>query len=207
MKIARQGHRFIVGGLAVAAVGFLAGPVGWIPGFLAAVFAGFCAYFFRDPDRPAPADERKIYSPGDGVVLSVAREGPGPITTVRVFLSIFDVHVQRNPCSGTVDKVLYQKGGFLMAMKPGAAQNERSVVRVLPGAGREPVIVEQIAGAIARRIETWVKEGDPVRAGERYGIIYFGSQVAVHLPAATRVLVQPGERAVAGVTPIAEWTA
>ncbi|MBI4424073.1 MAG: phosphatidylserine decarboxylase [Elusimicrobia bacterium] len=207
MKIARQGYRFVIGGLAAGAACFAAGPMGWGPGVIAVLFAGFCAYFFRDPDRPAPQDPALLYSPGDGRVLSVAREGPGPVTTIRIFLSIFDVHVQRIPCSGTVEKVLYQKGGFLMAMRPEAAQNERSIVRLKPGGGREPILVEQIAGLVARRIETWCREGDAVDAGARYGIIYFGSQAAVHLPAGTESLVKPGDRVEGGLTPIARWTA
>ena len=206
MKIAKQGYRFVIGGLIVGVVGLVAGPYGWGPAALGVLFAGFCAYFFRDPDRPAPTDAGKLYSPGDGRVLSIAREGPSEVTTIRIFLSIFDVHVQRNACSGTVDKVQYHEGRFAMAMKPEAAWNERSLVRIAPE-GREPVVVEQIAGAIARRIETWCKEGESVRAGERYGIIYFGSQVAVHLPAKAAPVVRPGDRVVGGVTPIAQWTA
>ncbi|MCX5787908.1 MAG: phosphatidylserine decarboxylase [Elusimicrobia bacterium] len=206
MKIAKQGYRFIIGGLVVGVVGLIAGPYGWGPAALGVLFAGFCAYFFRDPDRPTPTDAGKLYSPGDGRVLSVAREGTDAITTIRIFLSIFNVHVQRNTCSGTVDKVQYHEGRFAMAMEPEAAWNERSLVRIAPE-GREPVVVEQIAGAIARRIETWCKEGDVVKAGERYGIIYFGSQVAVHLPAKAAPVVRPGDRVVGGVTPIAQWTA
>lgn len=206
MKIARQGYRFIVAGLIVGVVGGWCGPWGWGPSALGVVFAAFCAYFFRDPERPLPTDESKLYSPGDGRVLSVAQEGSAGTTTIRIFLSVFDVHVQRNVCSGTVENVMYQKGGFLMAMKPGASHNERSVVRVKPQ-GREPVLVEQIAGAIARRIETWCKPGDAVLAGVRYGIIYFGSQCAVHLPAGATAAVSAGDRVVAGITPIAKWTA
>ena len=207
MKIAKQGYRFVIGGLIVGVVGLVAGPYGWGPAALGVLFAAFCAYFFRDPDRPAPPDAGQLYSPGDGRVLSIAREGPSDVTTIRIFLSIFNVHVQRNVCSGTVEKVLYQKGRFAMAMKAEASTNERSIVRLAPGGGREPVVVEQIAGAIARRIETWCKEGEGVRAGERYGIIYFGSQVAVHLPAKAAPVVRPGDRVVGGVTPIAQWTA
>lgn len=207
MKIARQGYRFIIGGLLLGVGGAALGPWGWGPGALGLLFAVFSAYFFRDPDRPLPADPKKLYSPGDGRVLSVAQEGPGDVVTIRIFLSIFDVHVQRNVCSGRVDKVMYQKGGFLMAMKPEASHNERSVVRVLPDGGREAVVVEQIAGLVARRIETWIKEGDSVVAGERYGIIYFGSQCAVHLPAGAKPIVEPGDRVEGCLTPIAEWTA
>lgn len=206
MKIARQGYRFIIAGLIVGVVGFACGPFGWGPGALGVVFAAFCAYFFRDPDREPPTDPAKIYAPGEGRVLSIAAEGDGSTTTIRIFLSIFDVHVQRNACSGVVESVMYQKGGFLMAMKPEASKNERSLVRIKPE-GRDPILVEQIAGAIARRIETWCKAGDTVTAGERYGIIYFGSQCAVHLPKGAKPVVRVGDRVLAGVTPIAQWTA
>ncbi len=206
MKIARQGYRFIIAGLLFGVGGFAVGPWGWGPGALGVAFAAFCAYFFRDPDRDPPTDPAKIYSPGEGRVLSIATEGDGSTTTIRIFLSIFDVHVQRNACSGTVESVMYQKGKFLMAMKPEASQNERSVVRIKPD-GRDSILVEQIAGAIARRIETWCKAGDRVTAGERYGIIYFGSQCAVHLPKSARPIVKVGDRVQAGITPIAQWTA
>ena len=206
MKIAKQGYRFIIAGALVGAGGVALGPWGWGPGALGVCFAAFCAYFFRDPDRALPTDASKIYSPGQGRVLSIAKEGGGSSVTIRIFLSIFDVHVQRNACSGTVEDVTYHKGSFAMAMKPEAVENERSVVRVRPD-GREPVIVEQIAGAIARRIETWCKAGDRIAAGERYGIIYFGSQCAVHLPQGARPLVQVGDRVLVGVTPIAQWIA
>ena len=213
IKIARQGWRFIGLGLGVgAAGGALALRPGWlIPGALAAVlglgFALFCAYFFRDPERPLPQDPSKIYSPGDGVVLSVAREGPGDIVNLRIFLSVFDVHVQRFPCSGTVEAVDHHAGSFAAAMKDEAKFNERCVMRLAPEGGREPIVVEQIAGLIARRIECWPKPGERLRAGERYGIIYFGSQAAVRFPASARCTVKPGDRVVGGVTEVGEWTA
>ncbi|MBI4376746.1 MAG: phosphatidylserine decarboxylase [Elusimicrobia bacterium] len=210
MKIASQGYIFIGLGLAGVALGWLAAYFGWSRAGLSLaglglLFAGFCAYFFRDPERPAPSDPAKLYSPGDGRVLSVAREGPSDIVTVRIFLSIFDVHVQRAPTAGVVEKVVYQKGSFRAAMLDEARANERCVMTLKPEGRSEPVVVEQIAGLIARRIECWPKPGDQLSAGQRYGIIYFGSQAALHLPGSARCLVKPGDRAVAGMTPIAEW--
>lgn len=207
VKIAGPGWRFIAAGAALAVLGrlSLSGSSGWAVSALGACFAAFCAYFFRDPDRPLPGDESKIYSPGDGTVLSVAKEGPGDVTTIRIFLSIFDVHVQRAPCSGRVDRIRYVPGAFAMAMKGEARRNERNIVRIVPGPGREPVIVEQIAGFIARRIECWVEEGQEVWAGRRLGMIRFGSQAAVHLPAGSRPAVKPGDRATGGETVIGEW--
>ncbi|MBI5631459.1 MAG: phosphatidylserine decarboxylase [Elusimicrobia bacterium] len=212
MSIARQGWGFIACGMVAVLAGvLLAGAGGWrAPGLLLAglglVFSSFCAYFFRDPDRDCPADPSKIYSPGDGVVLSVTQEGPGDVTTVRVFLSIFDVHVQRAPCSGVVEKVHSQPGSFAAAMRDEAKVNERCVMTLRPDGRQEPLVAEQIAGLVARRIECWPKPGERLGAGARYGIIYFGSQVAVHLPASARASVKPGERVWAGLTPIGEWT-
>ena len=137
--------------------------------------------------------------------MSVAREGPGDLVTLRIFLSVFDVHLQRAPCSGTVTEVRYQPGSFRAAMVDEAKLNERSVMTIAPAGRKDPLIVEQIAGYIARRIETWPKAGQPVKAGEKYGIIYFGSQAAVHFPASARCTVKPGDRVAGGLTEIGEW--
>jgi phosphatidylserine decarboxylase len=188
----------------------LAGAGGWLMAPLAApglLFAAFCAYFFRDPDRIPPADAGLILSPGDGRVLTVAKEGPGAVTTVRIFLSVFDVHVQRLPVSGTVSKVHYQPGAFHMAMDKEARENERSVVSIAVDGRPETLVVEQIAGFVARRIHTWLKAGDKAVRGERYGLIQFGSQAAVHLPESAEALVKPGDRVAGGLTPIARWKA
>lgn len=207
MKIAGRGWPVVIGGALAGAAGFLPfmGWSGWLLAASGFGLSGFSAYFFRDPDRPLPEDSGKLYAPGDGRVLSVGPEGSGDGATVRIFLSVFDVHVQRNACSGIVDRVRYQPGGFALAMAPEAALNERNLVRITPEGGRAPVAVEQIAGFLARRIECWAREGDRVRAGERYGMIYFGSQVAVHLPPSARPLVRPGDRVTGGVTEIGEW--
>ncbi len=209
MKIAKQGWKFIVGGAAVAAAGSFIFPVQPVLGGILALVAGsftlFCAYFFRDPERELPTDPSKIYGTGDGTVLSVAREGPGDIQTVRIFLSIFNVHVQRFPCSGKVARVQYQEGSFKAAMADEAKYNERNVVAVAVEGRSEEVVFEQIAGLIARRILCWIKVGDAAVAGERYGLIQFGSQVAIHLPGSARVLVRPGDKIVGGVTEVAEW--
>lgn len=193
---------FLAIGLGLAVAG------GWVCAPLAApgvLFAAFCGYFFRDPDRTPPADPALILSPGDGRVLTVAREGPGAVTTVRIFLSVFDVHVQRLPVSGTVEKVHYQPGAFHMAMDKEARENERSVVTVRVEGRSETLAFEQIAGFVARRIHTWLKVGDKAVRGERYGLIQFGSQAAVHLPESAEALVKPGDRVAAGLTPIARW--
>ncbi len=171
---------------------------------LAFGFAAFTAYFFRDPERVLPTDSR-IYSPGDGVVLSVAREGADDAITCRIFLSIFDVHIQRAPCAGRVISVKQVPGTFMAAMKDSARGNSRVVLTLEPP-GQGLLVVEQIAGLIARRIECWLKPGDAVAAGAKYGIIYFGSQAAVRFPAGSLCTVKIGDRVEGGLTPIGEWT-
>jgi phosphatidylserine decarboxylase len=206
--MAQQGWKFVTLGLGLAAGGLIFArgtAVTWALCLLGLVFTGFCAYFFRDPNRPLPTDSRKIYSPGDGRVLSVAQEGPGDILTLRIFLSIFDVHIQRLPCSGVVSMVRYQPGTFKMAMRADAKINERNIVRIAVEGRKDSVVVDQIAGFIARRIVCRVRDGDRAVAGERYGLIHFGSQVAVHLPPSAKPLVQPGDYVLGGVTEIAQW--
>lgn len=173
---------------------------------LATLFTAFCVYFFRDPERPLPTNPKKIYSPGDGRVMSVSREGPGDVVTLRIFLSVFDVHIQRAPCAGAVEKVQHVAGSFKAAMMDEAKGNERCVMTIQPEGGRERLIVEQIAGLIARRIECWPEPGEKLKSGERYGIIYFGSQAAVHFPASARCTVKPGDRVAGALSEIGEWT-
>ncbi|HBL18866.1 MAG: hypothetical protein A2X36_12150 [Elusimicrobia bacterium GWA2_69_24] len=210
MKIAVVGWPYIIGGLVFGAIGLAfvrrGMGAGWALAAPGLLFAAFCGYFFRDPERPLPADPARIYSPGDGRVLSVGREA-GEGDTIRIFLSIFDVHVQRLPVAGRIEKVEYVPGTFAMAMDKEAKENERNIVTISAEGRGSLVVVEQIAGLIARRIRCWVTAGASGRAGERYGLIQFGSQAAVHLPAGTRSLVKPGDRVVGGITPVAEWTA
>lgn len=218
MKMAKQGRPYVVlaavvdaAGVAAIVGGVLAPSVPWlILGVLVSVLgslaAVFCAYFFRDPERPLPTDPGKIYSPGDGVVLSVAREGPGDVVNLRIFLSVFDVHIQRAPCAGTVEKVIRQAGSFVAAMREDAKANERCVMTIAPEGRKDRLVVEQIAGLIARRIECWPKEGERLKAGQRYGIIYFGSQAAVRFPPSARCTVKPGDRVAGGITVVGEWT-
>lgn len=211
MKIAPQAWQFVIPAVAVGAGGMwlMGRPSTVAPGallsFLSFGFAAFTTYFFRDPARELPTDGR-IYSPGDGVVLSVAREGPGETVTCRIFLSVFDVHIQRAPCAGKVTKVSEVPGSFAAAMKDAARGNYRVVMTVEPGQGRGPLVVEQISGLIARRIECWPIPGKILAAGEKYGIIYFGSQAAVHFPAEAACTVKPGDRVAGGLTAIGEWT-
>ena len=212
MRIARHGWVVIARSLVAAAVALLLtrwpgfSPAAEVLAVLALASAGFAAYFFRDPDRPLPEDPDTLYATGDGRVLSIAHEGLGAEVTVRVFLSIFNVHIQRAPCAGTVQDAEYIKGSFRAAMAAAARGNERCVLRIQPEGREQVVVVEQIAGLIARRIECWVGQGDRVAAGQRYGMIHYGSQVAMTLPAEAQVLVSVGDRVEAGITPLARWT-
>jgi phosphatidylserine decarboxylase len=212
MKIAHQAWRFVVPSVAAGSLGlWLMGrpntvACGGLLAFLGFGFALFTTYFFRDPERTLPTDQNKLYSPGDGVVMSVAREGPGDTVTLRIFLSVFNVHIQRAPCAGKVAKVQVVEGSFAAAMKDAARYNARVVMSIEPGAGRRTLVVEQIAGLIARRIECWPKPGDSVALGQRYGIIYFGSQAAVHFPAGSKCTVKPGDKMTGAITEIGEWT-
>ena len=201
IPLAGPGLAFVLGGLCVAALGVIFLPWGLAASALGLFFAGFSAYFFRDPERVTPSDPSAIYSPGDGTVLVVRKEGPGDLITVRIFLSVMNVHVQRAPIAGTVEKIHYQPGGFAMAMKPEARENERNVVTFTNGEFH--VVVEQIAGFVARRIECWVEVGRALAAGERYGMIRYGSQAAVHLPDSCEILVKAGDKVAGGLTPIA----
>ncbi len=184
-------------------------PSGWVraAGIVFLVLAAFCLFFFRDPERKVVVDPRFIIGPADGRVLDVVPCDEGPFKgghLVRIFLSVFNVHIQRAPIKGRVETVTYKKGRFLDARDPRAhVENEQNSVLLSGPQGK--MIVTQIAGLIARRIVCWVKEGDELKQGDRYGLIRFGSQVDLVLPATANVRVAVGEKIVGGETVIAEW--
>jgi len=155
----------------------------------------FCLYFFRDPERQIPAGEVAV-SPADGKVVALEAESPS-LARVSIFMNLFDVHVNRSPITGRIAEVRYQRGRFLAANRaPASQQNEQNVVVVEGEATR--VAFKQIAGLIARRIVFYKKPGDTVRAGERVGLIKFGSRVDVLLGAEWDIQVRPGSRVLAG---------
>ncbi len=163
------------------------------------VLAAFCAYFFRDPDRVVPGGPVAV-SPADGKIVAVVRSANQ--TRISIFLNIFDVHVNRTPISGTITDVRYRKGLFLVASKDRASdQNEMNTVTV-EGEGTR-VVFKQIAGLIARRIVFTKKPGDYVAAGERIGLIKFGSRVDVVFGPEWSLQVQTGMRVTAGSTVLA----
>ncbi len=204
--MATDGLHFLLPLAAVAALGFLLGWP-WLA-WPALVLAGFVAFFFRDPERVPPPASDAILAPADGKVVQVVpftewqgRDGE-PLTQISIFLSPLDVHVNRAPAAGTVEALDYRPGKFLAAWHAAASmENERAILRMRTGTG--DIWVKQIAGVLARRIVTWVQPGDKVEAGERVGLIRFGSRTDLILPARYAVQVRPGQRAVGGVTVVA----
>jgi phosphatidylserine decarboxylase len=189
-------------GVALAAgggvVGYFAHPLYGVPLLLA---AAFCLYFFRDPERAVPSGPVAV-SPADGKIIGVGR-GEDGLARVCIFMNVFDVHVNRSPIAGEIKKVTYQHGRFLVASREEAgSQNEQNSVTV-EGSGRR-VVFTQIAGLIARRIVFNKKPGDMVAAGERVGLIKFGSRVDVVLGPEWTIQVQSGERVRAGSSVLAK---
>jgi phosphatidylserine decarboxylase len=184
----------------------------WTPlGWLGTVLTLWCAYFFRDPVRVTPVSDKLVVSPADGRVSLVANAvpppelalGDKPLPRVSIFMSVFDCHVNRSPVSGRIERIVYTAGKFLNAdLDKASEDNERNALVIAGTAGRVGVV--QIAGLIARRIVCWVKEGQEIGAGERIGMIRFGSRVDVYLPAGTVPLVSIGQTSLAGETIIAE---
>lgn len=148
--------------------------------FVYIVLGVFVAFFFRDPIRNTVYAANEIAAPADGKVLSIKTEDDPNVLVIRIFLSIFNVHIQRATIDGEVEDTIYTKGSFAFANNPNADKNERNLIKIKNG--DKFAHVEQITGAIARRIECWVKKGQKVKAGQKVGVIYFGSQVAVYLP-------------------------
>lgn len=190
------------------ALGSLAGALltAWITGqpLLAApffVFGVFCLYFFRDPDREVPQGPIAV-SPADGKVMAVKLEDGR--TRVSIFLNIFDVHVNRTPVSGTIKDIQYKRGEFLVASKEVAStQNEQNVVTIQTDDGVE-LVFKQIAGLIARRIVFSKKVGERLQAGERIGLMKFGSRMDVLFGPEWMIVVKPGDRVAAGTSVLAE---
>lgn len=201
-RMAREGIPFVLLFLAPAAVFTALGL--WLGAALCAALAVFMAFFFRDPDRVPPVDDRLVVSPADGKILMAApiqsADGTAP-WQVSIFLSPLDVHINRSPISGQVVEVFYKRGSFHIASRDIASvENEQNVV-TLQGA-HFTIVMRQIAGALARRLVLWKKEGDRVGLGERIGLMKFSSRVDVIMPSQIEVLVRRGDRVVGGVTVI-----
>lgn len=184
----------------------------WEPlGAIGLVCTVWCYYFFRDPERVTPEIKDVVVSPADGIVQMITKVkapeeldmGDEEFTRVSVFMSVFNVHVNRAPAEGTIGKAVYVPGKFLNASLDKASKdNERQLLTIKTAGGREIVVV-QIAGLVARRILCFAKPGDKYKAGERFGLIRFGSRLDVYLPAGVEPLVCVGQTMVAGETVMA----
>jgi len=207
-----DGLKFVLAGvLATIVLLLLWAPAGW----LAAIATLSIAYFFRDPWRVTPTRRGLVITPADGIVLSVAPAVPPPeialgeaaVAKIGIFLNIFDVHVTRAPVGGKVAATRYRKGRFVNAsLDKASQQNERMAIRIAPPEGPEVVFV-QIAGLVARRIVCGLREGQQVAAGQRIGIIRFGSRVDVYCPPPYVPMVVAGQRMIGGETVLADLLA
>ena len=187
---------FLVPGLVFLALGW------WIAAGACLLLAAFMAFFFRDPRRDCPVDDRIVVSPADGRVVAAARVdervGDSP-TQISIFLSPLDVHINRSPIAGEILDVAYKPGAFHVASRDIASiENEQNVVTVR--GVKLTIVFRQIAGVLARRIVLWKKKGDRVAMGERVGLMKFSSRMDVILPAEVDVLVHKGDRVVGGVS-------
>lgn len=184
--------------------------LGWpIPTALLGVAAFFCAWFFRNPHRVIPQSPGLVVASADGRVLAIEEEEESRYLKARsirisIFLNVFDVHVNRIPCEGTIKGVTYQPGQFLVASRPDATlRNEQNAVMILAKSGQK-VLCVQVAGLIARRIVSWVSPGEQVARGERFGLIRFGSRMDTFLPVGSHIRVKVGERVKGGESILAE---
>jgi phosphatidylserine decarboxylase len=204
-----EGYPF-VGGFALASLilFWLWAPLGW----LATLATIWCAYFFRDPRRVTPVRDGIVVAPADGRVSQVADVAPPPelnlgtqpLRRVSIFMSVFDCHINRSPIAGRIERVVYRAGKFLSAdLDKASEDNERNALVIVTDAGARIAVV-QIAGLVARRIVPFTREGETVGAGQRIGMIRFGSRVDVYLPEGTQLLVTSGQTAIAGETVLAD---
>ena len=210
-----EGRKFVVIAVAIMLVFWFVLGWEWLAWMMAGISL-WVAAFFRDPIRTTPRSESAIVAPADGLVTMIAdvppppemagEEGLGfePVTRVSIFMSVFDVHINRAPIAGTITRVAYIAGKFLNAdLDKASEDNERQHILVERADGVR-VGFTQIAGLVARRIVPWVKPGDHVMAGQRVGLIRFGSRVDVYLPAGTSSKVLLGQRTISGETIVAE---
>ena len=211
VPITPEGYPFIGAFALISLILFwLWTPLGWI----GTVLTLWCVYFFRDPPRVTPVRDGLVVSPADGRVSLVQLAlpppelglGAAPLPRVSIFMSVFDCHVNRSPLAGRVERIVYHKGKFLNAdLDKASEDNERNALVIATATQR--IAVVQIAGLVARRILCFVREGQMLAAGERFGMIRFGSRLDVYLPAGTAPLVAVGQTAIAGETVIADLRA
>jgi len=208
--IHREGYRFIAIGAAVTLLLFWLNltPLAW----LGVLLTAWCAYFFRDPERVTPLAEGLVISPADGRVSAIEEVMPPPeldlpretVTRISVFMNVFDVHVNRAPVDARIARIAYVPGAFVNAELDKASEdNERQALTLELKDGRKLGVV-QIAGLVARRIVKFVSDGEQLAAGQRFGLIRFGSRVDVYLPPGRTCLVAVGQTAIGGETILAD---
>lgn len=209
VPIRREGLPFVAAfAVASAVIGMLWSPLFWVGMILTA----WCAYFFRDPERVVPVDDDLVVSPADGIVTAVGlavppaeiEMGSQALLRVSVFMNVFSVHVNRAPVRGAVVRSVHKPGRFLNAeLDKASEENERNSLLIDGPHGA--VAAVQVAGLVARRILCWAVAGEKVSAGERFGLIRFGSRVDVYLPEGYTARVAVGQTAIAGETVLAEF--
>lgn len=209
VPIHREGYPFIAGFFVVSLIlGWLWNPLFWV----GLVLTIWCIYFYRDPERVTPLDDRLVISPADGKVSAVGPAvppaelglGEEPRLRISVFMNVFSVHINRAPVRGEIEKIEHKPGKFLNAdLDKASTENERNSVLIDSPHGKVGVV--QVAGLVARRILCWSKEDEVLSVGERFGLIRFGSRVDVYLPEGVVPRVAVGQTAVAGETVLAEF--
>lgn len=211
--ILKEGYSVIIKFLFSALVLFFIGVYGNLYFFtglsiVTFIFALFSCFFFRNPDRKADADNSDILAPADGKIMNIENEkleDLGEVKVIRIFLSVFNVHIQRAPMQSIIDNIVYKKGKFLPAMNEKAhIENEQNSIDFIKADGKKIRCV-QISGIIARRIVVWKNKGDYVNSSDLYGMIKFGSQVDIYIPKDAKILVSPKQKVKAGITILAKW--
>ncbi len=211
VPIHREGYPFIAGAVVIA---LLLLSFSTVLGMLAVGLAIWTALFFRDPPRVTPLREGLVIAPADGVISQIGLARPpkeldlsdDPLLRISIFMNVFNVHVNRAPVAGQIQRIAYKPGKFLNAELDKASEDNERNGLVISSAGLNVGVV-QIAGLIARRIVSFVREGEDIGAGERFGLIRFGSRVDVYLPAGTKVQVSEGQITTAGETILCDLTA
>jgi phosphatidylserine decarboxylase len=207
-----QGYPF-VGGFALASLVlfWLWTPLGW----LATLLTLWCAYFFRDPPRVTPVRDGIVVAPADGRISQIVNAvppmelglGDRAMLRISIFMSVFDCHINRSPVAGRIERIVYRAGKFLSADLDKASEDNERNAFVLASSTGQRIAAVQIAGLVARRIVPFAREGETVGAGQRIGMIRFGSRVDVYLPEGTRPFVAEGQTALAGETVLADLKA